>query len=62
MIYLFGRKQCTGCQKAKKTLEEDGKEFKFIDLDEEMDADTLALAAYYGVLKNNKLLPITVEE
>lgn len=61
MIYIFGRKQCTGCQEAKKTMEGDGIDFKFINLDD-MDADSLALATYYEILVGNKTLPVIVED
>ena len=61
MIYIFGKELCSECQEAKKVFDGDGVKYKFIDVDE-MGADEMALAAYYGVLNEHALLPIIVKE
>lgn len=61
MKLIFGRKLCSECQEAKRALEADGIEFRYIDVDD-LDRDDLALAAYHEVLKEKAVLPIIVDE
>jgi len=57
LILLFGRKLCSACQDRKKELEKAGTPYEYHDLD---DSDGLAMAAYYGVLRDNQPLPIEI--
>ena len=61
MIYIFGKKMCSACQKAKQSFEADGIDFQYIDLDD-MTRDQMAFAALHGAMTEGVVLPIIVSD
>ncbi|MFW9899724.1 MAG: arsenate reductase family protein [Candidatus Thorarchaeota archaeon] len=59
MYIIFGKKICSACQEAKKTFEEDGIDYKYIDLDN-MNLEEKATAAWYEALKEDIMLPYII--
>lgn len=59
MIKLFGKTLCSACQQQKKEFDAAGIHYEYYDLD---TVHGMAEAAYRGILKDNMILPILIDE